>query len=181
MSAWTSLRVPAAYELVVGIYDLRNYTAYCERTDALRALDVMTRYCALAGKIIHDAGGLLIKPIGDAGLFVFSGDSADAAVTAAKTLQTVGDPWLAGEGYPGRVRTVMHTGPAAVGLIGGPGREQLDVIGSTVNIVGSMRTEGHLAITPALFRKLSPAARQLFKKHTPPISYIDVEAPRPRA
>ena len=40
---------------------------------------------------------------------------------------------------------------------------------------------GHLAITPALFRKLSPAARQLFKKHTPPISYIDVEAPRPRA
>jgi len=74
----------------------------------------------------------------------------------------------------------MHVGMAAMGPIGGPGREQLDVIGSTVNIVGSMRTEGHLAITPALFRKLSPAARQLFKKHTPPISYNDVEAPRPR-
>jgi len=36
-----------------------------------------------------------------------------------------------------------------------------------------------LTITPALFRKLSPAKRQHFKKHTPPVSYIGIDDPRP--
>lgn len=179
MSTWTELRVPTELELVVGLYDLRGYTVYCQRTEPLRALDVMTRYCALAGKIIHAAGGLLIKPIGDAGLFAFAGDQADAAVLAVKELQAVGDPWLAAENYRGTVHTVMHAGPVAIGPIGGPGREQLDIIGKTVNIVGAMRAQGAFAITPALFRKLSPAVRTLFKKHTPPISYIDVDDRRP--
>lgn len=102
------------------------------------------------------------------------------AVEAVKELQDTGDPWLASEGYAGRARTVMHTGIAAIGLIGGPGREQLDIIGKTVNIVGAMRAEGYFAITPAVLRKLSSANRQLFKKHTPPVSYIDVDDPRPR-
>ena len=181
MSYWTELRLPTERELVVGIYDLTGYTVYCERTAPSRALDVMARYCSLAGDIIHRAGGLLIKPIGDAGLFAFPGDQADSAVEAVKELQRVGDPWLASEDYVGRARIVMHTGMAAIGLIGGPGREQIDIIGKTVNIVGARRTEGYLSITPAVFRKLSSAHRQLFRKHTPPISYIDLDDPRPKS
>ena len=180
MSYWTDLSLPTERELVVGMYDLKGYTIYCERTEPSRALDVMARYCSLAGEIIHRAGGLLIKPIGDAGLFAFPGDQADIAVEAVKELQSVGDPWLASENYTGRARTVMHAGIAAIGLIGGPGREQIDIIGKTVNIVGAMRTEGYFAITPAVFRKLSSSGRQLFKKHTPPISYIDLDDPRPK-
>jgi len=180
MSYWADLRLPTERELVVGIYDLTGYTAYCQRNDAARALDVMARYCSLAGTIIHRAGGLLIKPIGDAGLFAFPGDQTDAAVGAVKELQEVGDPWLAAEGYSGRARTVMHVGMVAIGLIGGPGREQIDIIGKTVNIVGARRAEGYFEITPAVFRKLSPATRQLFKKHTPPISYIGLDDPRPK-
>jgi len=180
MSYWTDMRLPTERELIVGMYDLRGYTLYCERTEASRALDVMARYCSLAGEIIHRAGGLLIKPIGDAGLFAFPGDEADAAVEAIKELQAVGDPWLASEDYAGRVRTVVHAGMAAIGLMGGPGREQIDIIGKTVNIVGAMRSEGYFSITPAVFRKLSPANRKLFRKHTPPVSYIDLDDPRPK-
>lgn len=97
MSYWTDLRLPTERELVVGMYDLTGYTVYCERTAPSRALDVMARYCSLVGEIIHRAGGLLIKPIGDAGLFAFPGDQADIAVGAVKELQRVGDPWLASE------------------------------------------------------------------------------------
>lgn len=180
MSYWTDLRLPTERDLVVGIYDLIGFAGYCQRTEPTRALDLIARYCALAGGIVHRAGGLLIKPIGDRGLFAFPGDQADAAAEAVKELRSVGDLWLASENYTGRVRAVMHTGGVAIGLIGGPGREQLDIIGKTVNIVGAMRTEGYFAITPAVFRKLSPANRQLFKKHTPAISYIGVDDPRPK-
>lgn len=180
MSYWTDLRLPAERELVVGFYDLTAYTGYCERTDPAQALDLMTRYTALAAKIIHDAGGWFVKGIGDAGLFAFPAELADKAVAAVVTLQEKGDPWLAAENYKGRVRTVMHAGPAAIGRVGAKGREQLDIIGKTVNIAGAMRTDGSLAVTPALFRKLSPAARKLFKKHTPPVSYIGIDDPRPK-
>ena len=79
--------------------------------------------------------------IGDAGLFAFRDADADPAVQSALTLQSVGDDWLAEQNYKGRVRTVMHVGPCAVGMMGGSGREVLDIMGKTVNIVGSMRTD----------------------------------------
>jgi len=34
-------------------------------------------------------------------------------------------------------------------------------------------------MTPAVFRSLALETRRLFKKHTPPISYIDAADPRP--
>ena len=180
MSYWTDMRTPAEVDLVVGLYDLRNYTAFCQHATLAQVLDLMTGYHALAGKIFHEAGGILIKTIGDAGLFAFRDADADPAVQSALTLQSVGDDWLAEQNYKGRVRTVMHVGPCAVGMMGGSGREVLDIMGKTVNIVGSMRTEGHFAMTPALFRSLSPEMRTHFKKHTPPVSYIGIEDPHPR-
>jgi class 3 adenylate cyclase len=179
MSYWTDLRLPTERELVVGFYDLAGYTKYCNTAAPAAALDVMTRYCAFAASTIEDAGGRFIKAIGDAGLFAFPDSLADSALAAAQTLQRVGDPWLAAEDYKGRVRIVMHAGLVYIGNIGAPGREQLDLIGKTVNVAGGMRPEAYLTITPALFRKLSPEARQSLKKHTPPISYIGIDDRRP--
>ena len=180
MSYWTQLRLPTERELVVGLYDLRGYTIYCEKTEPMRALDVMARYAELAAAILQDAGGWFVKPIGDAGLFAFPAEQADDAVSAVLALQNRGDPWLTAQGYKGWVRTHMHVGMVAIGRIGAKGREQLDIIGKTVNIVGAMRSEGTIAMTPALFRRLSPPLRKLFKKHTPPVSYIAADDPRPR-
>jgi class 3 adenylate cyclase len=180
MSYWTELRLPTECELIVGMYDLTAYTTYCLQAEPAQALDLMTRYCALSADIIHDAGGWFVKGIGDAGLFAFPAALADEAVAAALKLQEVGDAWLAAENYKGRVRTIMHVGPVAIGRVGARGREQLDIFGRTVNIVGSRRFEGYLSVTPELFRKLSSAGRTFFKKHTPPIYYIGIDDPRPK-
>jgi hypothetical protein len=32
-----------------------------------------------------------------------------------------------------------------------------------------------MALSPQAFRKLEPETRKLFKKHTPPVTYIPVE------
>lgn len=82
MSAWTDLRTPCTCDLVIGIFDLRGYTAYCQRVDALRALEVMAGYTALAARIVEQAGRRFLKAIGDAGLFVFFEGDADKAIEA---------------------------------------------------------------------------------------------------
>ena len=179
MSYWTDLRTPTELELVVGFYDLVGYTRFSERTDAMRLLEVMTGFTALVGKIIQDAGGVFIKPIGDAGLFAFQGDQAGLAVETSDILLTESEAWLGAEGYPNTSRLGLHAGPVAVGRIGAPGNERLDIIGKTVN-TGARLVTHRMTVTPAVFRKLSLENRKRFKKHTPPVSYIGVDDPRPR-
>ena len=62
--------------------------------------------------------------------------------------------------------------------VGSPGEEIIDVYGKTVNVAASLPSAG-LAMSPAVFRSLEPATRQLFKKHTPPVTYIGVDDARP--
>lgn len=180
MSYWTELRTPAELDLFVGIYDLTKYTLYSERTDPLRLLELVTAYHALANDMIEDAGGILIKPIGDAGLFAFQAEDTDSAVETIEAILEKGDAWLEAKGYPGRAGFVAHVGPVAVGRIKSQGREWLDVIGKTVNVVGVMQSY-RFTMTPAVFRRLSPPLRKRFKKHTPPASYIGIDDPRPRS
>lgn len=178
MSYWTELRTPTERELIVGMYDLTQYTLYSLRTPELRTLEVMTGYHALAAKIIENMGGIFIKPIGDAGLFAFPIEQADDAIIAVECFLDQGDAWLAAEDYPGRARVVLDAGLVAIGRMGAQGREWLDIIGTTVNVVGSMQSF-RLTMTPAMFRTLSPETRKRFKKHTPPVSYIAEKDPRP--
>jgi class 3 adenylate cyclase len=180
MTFLRDVSTPTERELVVGIYDLTGYTRFCERAEPLRAFDLMMRYTAVAARIVDEAGGRFIKPMADAGLFAFPLDAADAAVTAVLRLQAEGDPWLAAAGYDGRAIAALHAGPVATGPMSWGARTHLDVIGKAVNIVAAARRrECSLVLTPALFRKLTPAMRKRFRKHTPPVVYILGGDPRP--
>jgi len=178
MSFWTDLRVPTERELLVSFYDLRGYMRYAETAEPRQLLDTMSGYFTLTGRIIQDAGGRLVKTLGDAGLAAFPADFADTAVRAFQSLQSQGRDWLGERGYKSHVVVKLHLGPVAIGRVGGPGEEIIDVYGKTVNIAASLPSTG-LAMTPAVFRSLQPETRKLFKKHTPPITYIDASDPRP--
>tara|TARA_Y100000766_G_C18831942_1_gene568497 strand:+ start:715 stop:957 length:243 start_codon:yes stop_codon:yes gene_type:complete len=51
-----------------------------------------------------------------------------------------------------------------------------DFYDSTVNFGVVLPSTGFF-MTPQVFRKLESETRQLFNKHTPPMTYISVEAP----
>jgi len=63
-----------------------------------------------------------------------------------------------------------HLGPA--------NDKRFDVIGRAVNITAVLPSGG-VTLSAEAFRKLSPALRQEFKKHTPPITYIAADDSRP--
>ena len=178
MSFWTDLRLPCEQELLIGFYDLTGYTRQTEASEPLPLLELMSGYFALTGGIIDKAGGRLIKTMGDAGLVAFPAALADAGVRTLQAVQAQGRDWLAPSGWRSRVVVKLHLGPVAIGRVGSPGEEIIDVYGKTVNVAASMPSAG-LAMSPAVFRSLEPATRQLFKKHTPPVTYIGVDDARP--
>ena len=179
MSFWTDLRAPCEQDMLIGFYDLTGYMRQAEATEPRRLLELMAGYFALTGGIVAQAGGRLIKTLGDAGLAAFPAADAEGAVAAFQQLRAEGRDWLAQRDWQSRVIVKLNLGPVALGLVGSPGEEILDVYGKTVNVAAGLDSTG-LAMTPAVFRSLSGGAREGFKKHTPPITYIDADDRRPR-
>jgi adenylate cyclase len=177
MSTWTDLRLPAEHDLLVGFYDLTGYVKFSSAREPRDVLELLAGYFSLTGRIISEAGGKLIKTLGDAGLVAFFSEDADTGVQAMRRVQIEGDGWLAARGYKARALVKLHVGPVALGLVGAPGAEILDVYGKTVNTAATLSSNG-FAVTPAAFRSLKPETRELFKKHTPPVSYIAAEDSR---
>jgi adenylate cyclase len=180
MSYWTDLKAPTERELLIGFYDLTSFMGFANKTEPARLLDLMTGYFALTGRILVEAGGRLIKTIGDAGLVAFPAEQVDAGVLAFQAVQEEGDDWLAEHGFRGHAIVKLDIGPVAIGKVGSPGEEILDVYGKTVNVAATLVSTG-LAMTPAVFRRLAPETRKRFKKHTPPVTYIECADARPRA
>jgi class 3 adenylate cyclase len=76
-----------------------------------------------------------------------------------------------------RLAAKAHFGPAIAGPFGLTDDKRYDVLGKTVNTAAMLDSTGVTLSVPA-FRKLSPALRRRFKKHTSPVIYIRNEDPR---
>ena len=138
MSFWTELRMPTEHELLVGFYDLAGYMRHAEKTEPQELLATMAGYFALTGQIVGDAGGRLIKTLGDAGLVAFPAEAADAGVLALRSVQSAGREWLAQHGFKTSIVVKLHLGPVAIGRVGSPGEEIIDVYGKTVNVAAAL-------------------------------------------
>jgi hypothetical protein len=60
--------------------------------------------------------------------------------------------------------------------LGVRGDKRPDILGETVNACFLLKGRG-VVLSPQAFRALGPALRRLFKKHTPPVTYIPATEP----
>ncbi|MCD6074602.1 MAG: hypothetical protein K0Q70_1485 [Rhodospirillales bacterium] len=171
--SWHDIAEPTELDLLVGFYDLSGYQKLCTRLPARDILDAMIGYFDLTGRIIADANGILVKTMGDAGLVAFPAEEADRGVAACLRVKSDGEAWLARNGINSRATFKLHLGPVACGRVGAPGHAIFDVYGQTVNTAATLESNG-FAMTPQVFRALNAETRKLFKKHTPPVTYIAV-------
>lgn len=177
MSCLHAVQPPTTLELLVAFSDLTAFARTVnEKVGHDELFQLMNDYAELVGDIIEPAGGRVVKFIGDAALIVFPADRVDDGATALLALKEQGDAWWAAQGLPCQHIIKAHFGPVACGPMGTRSEKRFDVFGDSVNTAARLTSRG-VALTPQVFRKLSADTRKLFKKHTPPTTYIPVADP----
>jgi len=126
-------------ELIVGFFELMGYSKWCEDRPPHEELALAAALFNCAGHAIANADGVLIKAMGDAGLFVFPTDDPDRAVLALRAMKRDCDGWLSERGYPDVISVKLQVGAVACGKVGPPSDACIDVCGMTVNRAARMR------------------------------------------
>mgnify|MGYP001554199683 CR=1 FL=1 len=166
-----NITTPTELETLVVFSDLTNFYRHAKTMSDGELFEWISAYFEMAGEIIEDGGGTVVKTIGDAILFLFPEDKVDEGVKSLILLQEKTKEWMEGRRCPCQAIIKAHFGPVVVGPVGTKSNKRFDVYGKTVNNAARLQSHG-LALTPQVFRKLSADTRKLFKKHTPPYRYI---------
>jgi class 3 adenylate cyclase len=169
-------QVRAEVPLLVAFIDLTGFAAQSARIGDEELAAVTDGYYQLVAQRVSAAGGRTVKFIGDAALVVFGDDHVDAGVDALLDIKAEGDRYFETAGWECRLTVKAHFGGVIAGPYGARGEERFDVLGKNVNTAAMLDSTG-VALSAEAFRKLSPAMRRRFKKHTWPVTYIRVEDP----
>ena len=145
--------------VIVGFFDLMGFAKWSEGRPPRDLLDLATGLFKRTGHTIANAGGQLVKVIGDTGMFVFPADDPDRAVLSLQAMKRDCDAWLAKRGYPDVMVVKVQLGPVACGQVGPPGDERLDVYGLTVNHAAMMRGRS-FTLGASLVNRLRVQSRQ---------------------
>lgn len=147
-------------ELSVLFADIRGFTTRCETLAPGRAVELLNFYHEHMTEVIESHGGIVNQLVGDGTMALFGATNregmgetrgANGAIAAGRemvgSLAQLNDR-LARHGFePLRIGVGIHTGPAVVGTIGSPQRQQYTAIGDTVNtaarIEGMTKDTGH--------------------------------------
>jgi adenylate cyclase len=163
--------------LLVAFVDLTRFAVQSQHVDDVELADTIDAYYEHVAAAVQAAGGRVVKFIGDGVLIAFGADQVDRGVETLLALKESVDRLMAQRGWECRLLAKAHFGTAVSGLFGAAGDKRLDVIGKAVNTAATLESTG-VALSVAAFRKLGPALRERFKKHTPPVVYIRLEDSR---
>ena len=164
--------------LFIAIADLTHFASESSRADEMRLAEVMDEFYERVDARVGGAGGTVVKFIGDAALIVFLEDRVDAGAVALFELKQEIDDFFSSLGWQSRLVVKAHFGPVVAGPYGGAGAKRFDLLGRNVNIAATLETRS-FAISAEAFRRLGAETRRRFKKHTPPVTYIPLDAARP--
>lgn len=171
MSAFDHIDVPTEIDALVAFTDLTLFSRFASSIPGPELFATLSDYYELVGDIATESGGQVIKFIGDTALIAYPEEQVGQGVQGLLEVQARGDAFWQQKDAPCRHYIRLHFGTVTCGPIGTREKKQFDLFGATVNTAATVQSHG-FAMTPQVFRKLDPETRKLFKKHTPPITYI---------
>jgi class 3 adenylate cyclase len=178
MSVSSGAHARAQVPLIIGFLDLSRFGAVAQRLDDAGLADTLDEFYRLVGAEVASSGGEVVKFLGDGALLTWPEDRADAALAAMLALRDRVDQWANARRLDTSLVVRLHSGTVVAGDFGPESRRHRDVIGKAVFVAARLDAKT-LSVSAEAFRKLSPGARQLLKKHTPPVVYVPVADPRP--
>ena len=160
--------------LMVVFCDLTNYSKITRKVDETEVFMYLSNLYEIIGELIESSNGQIIKFIGDAVLITFDESDIDKGIIALNNLKMEIDLYNKKLKYESQLIIKAHFGQVIAGMIGTKSKKTYDIFGNTVNIAATLPSNG-FTISVEAFRNLKPETRKLFKKHTPPITYIGVD------
>jgi class 3 adenylate cyclase len=136
------MNVPIEYEertLLVAFADLANYVKLTESWTNGETFTTIAEFAEIVGNLVGDAGGKVIKIIGDAALITFEDSEVVDGVEVLRSLKVEIDRWLKSRGFGSELLIRAHVGRVAVGKIGPRNDKRLDVIGRVVNETAKLK------------------------------------------
>jgi class 3 adenylate cyclase len=172
MKSLQSLPDGQLVDVLVAMTDISGFTQIARSRDLAGSYSLLRKLSTMTAEILEPAGGLIVKYMGDASLIVFPDDKIDSGVAALLRLKEAIEGYFVSEGLSNKLTTSIHFGEVIVGRL--PPLKSLDIFGHTVNIAWTLDRgfRGKFIATPQVFRKLKPAMRKRFHKHTPPVVYL---------
>lgn len=163
-------------EGLVFLSDLNGF-ARLVREMTLEALaEAAKQFAEISYRHVRQAGGTLVKYLGDSALGYFPAERVDEGVQALMAMKReIETEYIVGGKNIG-IRIGAHYGPFAVCTL--PPFETEDILGETVNIAavlgsgGQSKHRDRLILSPETFRKLDATTRKSFHKYTEPIVYL---------
>ena len=156
----------ASIEAVLWFSDLHSYTRICDRVQAEEIIPFLNDYAETVIAAIHEAGGDVLKLIGDGTLAMFTGADRSSACRAAlaaarKTLDQVDElkQRRLSEGLPATdIYLALHPGVVVYGNFGSRERLDFTVVGPAVNEVSRIAAMCRLVDQPMLVSSAFHAA-----------------------
>ena len=157
-------------DAAVWFSDLRDFTVSGEDLPPEKLVERLNDYFGIVASAVHDAGGEILKYIGDAVLAIFPVSSEvglkEACLAAVRALQDATEQLASlnelarSRGEPELAHGVgLHVGSTSYGNIGGRERLDFTVIGRTVNIASRIESQcrplGAVALCSSEFRELA--------------------------
>lgn len=137
-------------EAVVAVLDVCTFMKGTAGLAPAQVFELLDRFAETVGTHVSNAGGSLVKCIGDALLVYFPREHAAEGVAALRQAKIIADTMWGSVNPACRVMLRIHAGPIACGLLGPVGAKHFDVIGNTVNELFCMKSREEIMISPAM-------------------------------
>lgn len=171
----------SAAPMVILVADLTGYArGFSSHSDAEMA-SFLERYYRMAGELIAEHGGRVIKFIGDAVLSTFPPDATSGAVAAAVAMEHAVTQIAEDVGLDFRLGSNIHFGDAIASEFGAGANRRLDVVGRTVNQTFLLGRGRGIRMSERAYRRLPSADRSPWEKRKPPVVYVLGESEEPYA
>jgi adenylate cyclase len=139
---YESITEPTECRMIIAVADVAGFAAMCKTTSDLDVFKALDEFDELVGEVVSNAGGRVLKCIGDAPLMLFPEENAKEAIAALQDLKERAQSLWSSFDQTCSVRVKAHVGPVACGPLGPRGQKTFDAIGNTVNDLFRMPWDG---------------------------------------
>lgn len=141
---------PTECRMIIALVDIAGSTQAAQTMSSREMFDMLDEFYELVGGIVEDAGGKVVKFMGDAALIVFPDDTPHQAIEGLRSLKIRAEDWLSRLDIKAvQIKLKAHIGSVSCGPLGTANEKRFDIIGAPVMELFMLRS-GDFVLSPAL-------------------------------